>query len=219
MPAEPGPREAPETSEEYIRRATVGPVAFGDAPIVLVGYDPRWPTIYDREARRIRAALASLAIRLEHVGSTSVPGLAAKPVIDIVLAVPDSADEAAYVPALEAAGYVLALREPDWLEHRLLKRDPVQDGRGVVGGAPPDCDVNLHVLSAGEAEIDRMILFRDWLRSHDDDRDAYLLVKRGLAERPWRHVQHYADAKTAIVQEIMARATAGRDPNADPAAP
>ena len=72
----------------------------------------------------------------------------------------------------------------------------------------PDADINLHVFSAGDAEIDRMVLFRDWLRSHDDDRDAYLRVKRQLAARTWRHVQYYADAKTAIVQEIMARATA-----------
>ena len=194
MPAEPGPNEAPLTSEENIRRATVGPVVFRDAPIVLVAYDPRWPTLFDREASRIRAALASLAIRVEHVGSTSVPGLAAKPIIDIVLAVPDSADEAAYVPVLEAAGYVLHNREPGWLEHRMFKG--------------PEAGVNLHVFSEGEAEIDRMVVFRDWLRSHDDDRDAYLRVKRQLAARTWRHVQYYADAKTAIVQEIMARATA-----------
>jgi GrpB-like predicted nucleotidyltransferase (UPF0157 family) len=150
--------------------------------------------MFDREASRIQAALASLAIRVEHVGSTSVPGLAAKPIIDIVLAVPDSADEAAYVPALEAAGYVLRGREPGWFEHRLFKS--------------PEADVNLHVFTAGEPEIDRMILFRDWLRSHDADRDAYLRVKRELAQRTWRYVQHYADSKTEIVHQIMARATA-----------
>jgi GrpB-like predicted nucleotidyltransferase (UPF0157 family) len=193
MSAEP-PREVPLTSEEDIRRATVGPVVFRNAPIVLVDYDPRWPAMFDREASRIRAALASLTIRLEHVGSTSVPGLAAKPIIDIVLGVPDSADEAAYVPALEAAGYVLHNREPGWFEHRMFKG--------------PEVDINLHVFSAGEAEIDRMILFRDWLRSRDDDRDAYLRVKRQLAQRSWRHVQYYSDAKTGIVQQIMARATA-----------
>jgi GrpB-like predicted nucleotidyltransferase (UPF0157 family) len=191
MPAEPEPSDVLLTSEEDIRRGTVGPVVFHNAPIVLVAYDPQWPVMYDREASRIRAALASLATRVEHVGSTSVPGLAAKPIIDIVLAVPDSADEAAYVPALEAAGYVLRVREPDWHEHRLFKG--------------PDADINLHVFSAGKAEIDRMVRFRDWLRSHDDERDAYLRVKRDLAQRTWRHVQHYADSKTAIVREILAR--------------
>ena len=88
---------------------------------------------------------------LEHAGSTSVPGLAAKPRIDIMLAVPDSADEPSYVPALEAAGYVLRIREPDWYEHRVFKG--------------PDTDVNLHVFSAGCPEIARMLLFRDWLRT------------------------------------------------------
>ena len=120
------------------------------------------------------------------------PGLAAKPIIDIVLAVPDSADEPGYVPDLEAAGYVLRVREPDWFEHRLFKG--------------PDTDVNLHVFSAGSTEIDKMLLFRDWLRAHDDERYAYLAVKRELAQRTWRHVQHYADAKTAIVEQIVARA-------------
>ena len=194
MPAEPESREVPLTRDEDIRRGTVGPVVFHNAPIVLVAYSPRWPAMFGREAKRIRAALASLAIRVEHVGSTSVPGLPAKPIIDIVLAVPDSADEAAYVPALEAAGYVLRGREPDWFEHRLF--------------SGPEADVNLHVFSAGEAEIDRMVLFRDWLRGHDGDRDTYLRVKRELAQHTWRHVQHYADAKTGIVQQIMARATA-----------
>jgi GrpB-like predicted nucleotidyltransferase (UPF0157 family) len=194
MPAEPTPHEVPLTSDEDIRSTVVGPVFFRNAPIVLAEYDPLWPAMFDREANRIRAALASHAIRIEHVGSTSVPGLSAKPIIDIVLAVPDSADEPAYVPALEAAGYVLRAREPDWFEHRLFKG--------------PEADVNLHVFSAGEAEIDRMVLFRDWLRSHVEDRDAYLRVKRDLAQRTWRYVQHYADSKTAIVQEIMARATA-----------
>lgn len=192
MSAEPQSREVQLTSEEDIRRGTVGPVVLHNAPIVLVAYNPRWPAMFDHEAKRIRAALASLAIRVEHVGSTSVPGLAAKPIIDIVLAVPDSADETAYVPPLAAAGYVLRGREPDWFEHRLF--------------SGPEVDVNLHVFSAGEAEIDRMVLFRDWLRSHDDDRDAYLRVKRELARRTWRYVQHYADSKTDIVQQIMARA-------------
>jgi len=194
---EPESAGGPVTSEADIRRATIGPVVFRNGPIVLVGYDPRWPGMYAREADRIRAALAGLALQVEHVGSTSVPGLAAKPIIDIVLAVPDSADEQAYVPALERAGYVLRNREPGWLEHRMFKG--------------PETDLNLHVFSAGEPEIDRMIGFRDWLRSPDDERDAYLRVKQELAQRSWRHVQHYADAKTAIIQQILARAAAARD--------
>jgi GrpB-like predicted nucleotidyltransferase (UPF0157 family) len=159
----------------------------------LADYDPGWPVLFAREAARIRAALGSRAVHIEHVGSTSVPGLAAKPMVDILLAVPDSADEHAYVPALQAAGYVLRAREPGRFEHRMFKG--------------PDTDINLHVFTVGAAEIDRMLLFRDRLRASDADRAAYLQVKRDLAGRTWRHVQHYADAKSAIVEQITARAT------------
>lgn len=202
MPADPGSDEAPPISDEDLQRVRIGPVTPHNAPIVLVEYDSRWPMLFDREASRIRTALASLAIRVEHVGSTSVPGLAAKPIIDIVLVVPDSADEPAYVPALEAAGYTLRIRQPDWFEHRLLNG--------------PAADINLHVFSAGAVEVDRMLLFRDWLRNHESDRAAYLAVKRQLAHQTWRHVQHYADAKTEVVGQIVDRATAapaaGRQP-------
>jgi GrpB-like predicted nucleotidyltransferase (UPF0157 family) len=180
-------------SDEDLQRVRLDKVTPHNAPIVLAGYDPVWPVLFAREAARIRAALGGRAVQVEHVGSTSVPGLAAKPIVDILLAVPDSADEQAYVPALEAAGYVLRAREPDWSGHRLFKG--------------PATDVNLHVFTAGAAEIDRMLLFRDWLRASDADRAAYLQVKRDLAGRTWRHVQHYADAKTAIVEQIFARAT------------
>jgi len=179
----------------------IGPVVPHNAPITLADYDPAWSALFAREADRIRAALGSTAIQVEHAGSTSVPGLAAKPIIDIVLAVPDSADEEAYVPALETAGYVLRVREPGWFEHRMFKG--------------PDTDINLHVFTVGASEIDRMLLFRDWLRANDADREAYLRVKRDLAQRTWRHVQHYADAKSAIVAEITARATAARSDDPD----
>jgi GrpB-like predicted nucleotidyltransferase (UPF0157 family) len=178
--------------DEALQAVTVGERKTHDAPITLVDYDPAWPDLFEREARRIRAALGDQVMRLEHTGSTSVPGLAAKPVIDITLIVPDSADEAAYVPQLEAEGYVLRIREPDWHQHRVLKG--------------PDTDVNLHVFSVGTVELERMVGFRDWLRTHDEDRALYERTKRELAARTWRHVQHYADAKTAVVEEIMARA-------------
>jgi GrpB-like predicted nucleotidyltransferase (UPF0157 family) len=125
-----------------------------------------------------------------------VPGLAAKPIVDIVLEVPDSADEAAYVPDLEAAGYVLHVREPDWFDHRLFKG--------------PDTKVNLHVFSRGCEETDRMILFRDRLRRDEADRELYARTKRELASRDWKYGQQYADAKSAVVTEILGRARASR---------
>lgn len=179
-------------SDEELQRLTVGELTPHDAPITLAEYDPEWPRLFAREAERIRAVLQDTALRVEHVGSTSVPGLTAKPIIDILLVVPDSADEPSYAPAMEAAGYVLRIREPDWFEHRLFKG--------------PDTNINLHVFSVGATEIDRMLRFRDRLRDSDTDRDHYARTKRELAQKKWRHVQHYADAKTAVVQEIMGRA-------------
>jgi GrpB-like predicted nucleotidyltransferase (UPF0157 family) len=170
----------------------VGGAKPSPGPVVLVEYDPEWPRLFALEATRICAALGERALQLEHVGSTSVPGLAAKPIIDIVLVVAESADEAAYVPALEAAGYVLRIREPDWFEHRVLKG--------------PDPNVNVHVFSAGCAEIERMVLFRDWLRRDTADRELYERTKRALARREWQYVQHYADAKSEVVESILARA-------------
>ena len=184
--------DQPLVSDEELQAATIGVRLPHNAPIMLADYDPAWPALFEREARRIRDILGETVISLEHTGSTSVPGLAAKPIVDMTLIVPDSADEAAYVPQLEAAGYFLRIREPDWHEHRLLKG--------------PDTDVNLHVFSRGSVEYERMVGFRDWLRSHPEDRELYLRTKRELAARTWRHVQHYADAKTAVVEEIIARA-------------
>ncbi len=123
-----------------------------------------------------------------------VHGLPAKPIIDIALEVPDSTDEAAYVPQLEAEGYLLRIREVDWFQHRLFKG--------------PDVNVNLHTFSAGGAEVDRMLVFRDWLRTSAADRELYTHTKRELAARDWKYMQQYADAKTAVVKEIMARAEA-----------
>ncbi|HEX7223481.1 MAG TPA: GrpB family protein [Candidatus Limnocylindrales bacterium] len=199
MPEPTRPTTKPPTPESEIRAYTIGELERHDAPVTLVSYDPEWPRLYEREAARIRAALGDRLIRIEHTGSTSVPGLAAKPIIDITLVVADSADEASYVPQLEAAGYVLRIREPDWFEHRLFKG--------------PDTNTNIHTFSAGSPEIERMVAFRDWLRSNDDDRDLYERTKRDLASRDWQYVQHYADAKTEVVEAIMARALA---PHAGP---
>jgi GrpB-like predicted nucleotidyltransferase (UPF0157 family) len=185
-------RYAPFRSDEEITAARIGPPDFLDGPVQLVEYDDAWPALYLREEQRIRAALGDGAVLIEHVGSTAVPGLAAKPRIDVVLAVSDSASEPTYVPALEAAAYVLRVREPDWHEHRLLNR--------------PDVALNLHVFSAGCTEIERMLRFRDHLRRDATDRALYERTKRDLARRTWRHVQHYADAKTGVVEEILERA-------------
>ena len=175
-------------TEEELRASHVsGSPSSG--PVVLVDYDPEWPRLFEREAERIRAGLGERALEVEHTGSTSIPGLAAKPIIDILLVVADSADEAAYVPPLEASGYVLRIREPGWHEHRLLER--------------PEPKVNLHVFPADAPEIARMLRFRDLLRTSPEAFDLYLSTKRSLAARTWPHVQDYADAKDGVVDEIL----------------
>jgi GrpB-like predicted nucleotidyltransferase (UPF0157 family) len=183
-----------EAYDRELAEVTIGGPEQLTKRIEIEEYDPEWRARYEREAARVRSVLGERVVRLEHAGSTSVPGLPAKPIVDMVLEVPDSADEPAYVPDMEAAGYVLRIREPEWFEHRLFKG--------------PDTNINLHVFSAGCSEVDRMLLFRDWLRTNEADRDLYKTAKRDLAAREWKYVQQYADAKTAVVQEIMARAEA-----------
>jgi GrpB-like predicted nucleotidyltransferase (UPF0157 family) len=160
--------------------------------IHLTPYDPDWAVMFAQLAGQIRLALGEKVLLLEHVGSTSVPGLSAKPVIDVVLAVENSADEAAYLPSLATVGLTLQFREPEWFEHRLLRASAIQ--------------TNVHVFCAGCEEINRMLLFRDWLREHEEERRLYEQTKRELALRSWKDVQAYADAKSEIVTAILSRA-------------
>jgi GrpB-like predicted nucleotidyltransferase (UPF0157 family) len=194
MPDTPLPADRAPTTEEELRAVTVGELQPLAGRIRIVDYDPDWPRQFAVEADKIRAALGDRALVLEHAGSTSVPGLAAKPLIDIVLVVTDTSDKAAYVPDLERAGYVLRIREPDWYQHRVLK-----------GGDP---EVNLHVFPPDCAEVERMLLMRDWLRADAADRELYARTKRELAAREWTYTQNYADAKTAVVEAILTRARA-----------
>ncbi len=197
MPSSDPIEEAKPMTEEQLRQITVGELKPHNAPITLVEYDPAWPRLFALEAQRIRNALGQHALQVEHIGSTSVPGLIAKPIIDILLVVADSADEPSYVPALEAAGYVLRIREPDWHQHRLFKG--------------PDINLNLHVFTSGSEEVERVLLLRDWLRKNPVDRDLYAEAKRNLARQEWKYVQNYADAKSKVIENIISRARAAPD--------
>jgi GrpB-like predicted nucleotidyltransferase (UPF0157 family) len=178
--------------DDYLRQVTIGEV---ERPAIrVVEYDRGWPRRFSHEAAAIRAALGARALLVEHIGSTSVPGLAAKPILDVLLVVHDSADEPAWLPALEAAGYVLRVREPDFHEHRMLRTQAK--------------DVHLHVYSPDSPEIARNLAFRDRLRTDAADRVLYADTKRRLAARTWPTMQHYAEAKTAVIEAIIARATA-----------
>ena len=170
------------------------PPVRADGPIRLAEPDPEWAAQYARQKQRIEAALGPRAVQVEHVGSTSVPGMAAKQVIDIVLVVTNSADETGYLPDLAAAGYVLQFREPDWYEHRFLHdHNP---------------EVQVHVFTVGSPEVERMLLFRDRLRARSDELELYQRTKRQLAARRWDYIQDYADAKSSVVEEIISRARA-----------
>lgn len=165
-------------------------------PVAVVEYDPAWPARYACEAARIHAALRGSELLLEHIGSTAVPGLVAKPVVDILLVVDDPAEEASYLPALEAAGYELRIREPAWHEHRMLRT--------------PARDVHVHVFGRSSPEIERYLLLRDRLRDDPTERELYGTTKRRLAARDWRTVDHYARAKGEVVEAIISRAREAR---------
>jgi GrpB-like predicted nucleotidyltransferase (UPF0157 family) len=191
----PGTR-APRTAAE-IEAYTIGGARPLNGPVHLAEYDAAWPTLFAREAVRISQILGPAAKRVEHVGSTSVPGLAAKPIIDIVMEVADSSDESVYVTPLETHGYALRVREAEWFEHRVLKG--------------PDTDINLHVFTVGCPEVGRMTGFRDHLRANSTDRELYEATKRELAQRNWAFIQNYADAKTEIIEAIIGRMGSSAD--------
>ncbi|MGH4034039.1 GrpB family protein [Actinomycetota bacterium Odt1-20B] len=174
--------------------------------VTLREYDSRWPAVFEREAALIRERLGHINHRIEHVGSTSVPGPPAKPVIDLLLTVPDSGDEAGYVPALESLGFTLVIREPEWYEHRLLRKHDLD---------PSSESANLHVLPEGCQEADRMLRFRDRLRTDNGDRTLYAEAKRSLSQQSWEYMQNYADAKSEVVAGILERAMAGGRPGPD----
>jgi GrpB-like predicted nucleotidyltransferase (UPF0157 family) len=157
--------------------------------IRIVAHDPAWAERFALERKRIVAALDGLARRVDHVGSTSVPGLAAKPIVDIDVSVPDVESEQDYLPQLEAAGYVLRVRERG---HRLVRT--------------PERDVHVHICDAGSDWEHRHLLFRDWLRRNAGDRAAYEDLKRELAQRDWTDMNAYADAKGPLITEITERA-------------
>jgi GrpB-like predicted nucleotidyltransferase (UPF0157 family) len=189
VPTHPLWRPFELTDLDEAAKAQVG----GQPPraITVVPYDGTWPEQYADVETRVRAALGDRVLELQHIGSTSVPGLAAKPVIDADLIVADSADEPSYVPDLEAAGFSLRIREPEWEEHRLLTFE---------GPA-----TNLHVFPPGTPEPARHRMFRDWLRTHPDDRQAYAALKAELGTRSFRSAMDYNNHKGALVYDIYER--------------
>ena len=184
--------------DAYLDQVLIG----GREPVAVevLDYDEQWPLRYHDIAERVCRVLGATALSIEHIGSTSVPGLAAKPIIDMLLTVGDVADEASYVPPLESIGFVLRVREPG---HRMLRT--------------PARDVHLHVYEPDRVEVQNCLDLRDWLRLDGHDRELYGATKRRLAQRRWSDLDHYADAKTDVVLEILDRARAWRAGTSPPA--
>lgn len=157
--------------------------------LVVVASDPTWPQTYRHHERRISAALGLNTAAIEHIGSTSVPALAAKPIIDILIVVNDITAEEDYLPQLVEAGYVLRVREPG---HRLVRT--------------PQLDVHVHILETGDPRIDEYLLLRDHLRRDETDRDLYARTKYRLSAQDWPDMNAYADAKTEVIAQIKERA-------------
>jgi GrpB-like predicted nucleotidyltransferase (UPF0157 family) len=157
--------------------------------IVIEEYDPAWPARFEQAKASLADALGPRALRIEHFGSTSVPGLAAKGIIDVLVEVEDVDDEAAYGPALEAHGFAIRVRQPG---HRMFRT--------------ADQDVHVHVFTEGSEAARIRLLFRDWLRHDAADRRLYEDTKRTLARQEWDATNDYSDAKGNVVAEILTRA-------------
>ncbi len=166
--------------------------------IHVVPYDPDWPNQYERHRKTISRALGEALIAIHHIGSTSVPGLGAKPIVDILVVVADSSNESSYLPAFEAAGYVLRVREPDWYEHRMLRT--------------PTRDTHIHVFSPDSPEIPRNLIFRDRLRRSPSHRLRYEQTKHRLAAQSWENMDDYAAAKSDVIESIIVAAAADSTP-------
>jgi len=191
-----GEEARPKVDDDLLNRVLIG----GPQPtnIVIVDYDPAWPLRYEQERTRIAAALQDRIRRIAHVGSTSVPGLAAKPIIDILVTLDAIEPDEQLVHELEAAGYRLRVREEG---HRMFRT--------------PERDVHIHVYPDDSDEVERYFLLRDRLRRSDADRDLYAETKRELAKREWSDMNYYADAKSDVIRTILARAIEDRQRGVD----
>ena len=157
--------------------------------LVLADHDPGWAEAFCEQERRIRAALGPAAVQVEHIGSTSVPGLAAKPIIDVLVTVEDITAEEDYLDQLLDAGYALRVREPG---HRLVRT--------------PRRDVHVHVMAVGDEAAEDYLLFRDRLRADPEDRELYERTKRALITQEWADMNAYAEAKSEVIADIKERA-------------
>lgn len=181
--------------------AVVGDFPASRAAVTVVDYDPRWTEQFRSMKDQLKRALGGTALSIEHVGSTSVPELPAKPIIDVDIVVANADDEDKYISALGTLGMRMVIREPWWHGHRMFV-----DDHGAA---------NIHIWPDGAAEPVRHILFRDWLRTHQDDLERYAQVKRNLSVEFNDEPDRYNLAKNTVIDQIYARIFAAGPGNAD----
>ncbi|WP_254786020.1 GrpB family protein [Curtobacterium sp. MCBA15_008] len=175
----------------------------GNGPIHIVEPDPAWPRMAEAVRDHVVETLGVRALRVEHVGSTAVPGLPAKPILDLDLTVADPSDERGWLPRLEAIGFTLTVREPWWHGHRLLRLDATAAASQALPAHPT---VFLHVFGPDSPELIKHVVFRNWLRLNSADRDRYAVAKRQAAEQPASTMTEYNARKTSVIREIYQRA-------------
>lgn len=162
--------------------------------IVIVDYDPTWPEQFRQLGTRLREALGPLALRIDHIGSTSVPGLAAKPILDCQISVASLEPVAAYLPGMESAGF------------RWRADNPERTKRYFREAAGPR--THIHVRAAGSWSEQFALLMRDYLRAHPEEAGSYAALKRELADRLGSDRHAYTDAKDPFIWALMVRANA-----------
>jgi GrpB-like predicted nucleotidyltransferase (UPF0157 family) len=169
-----------------------------DPAIRVVDYDPAWPALAAAEIPRIEAAVGEVAVRIDHVGSTAVPGLAAKPIVDLQLAVDAIEPRARYVRSLEGLGYLFA-PDPELPDLHFF---------GLPAERPRTH--HLHVCAAGGEHELRHLALRDYLRTHPDEASEYGALKRDLAARHPGDRLAYIEGKERYVAALEERALAWR---------
>ena len=179
--------------------------------IYLADYHPRWPQLFEEERARLHAAIGEWAADIQHVGSTSIPGIAAKPIIDIAVHLRSLVDALYCITPLMELGYE-CLGEfgiPGRIYFRKRTDQPIRgqshDGIGRTH--------QIHMYELTNEQYEKQIVFRDYLRAHPDARKGYETLKRQLAERHARDVEAYAMAKSDFVQSILRSAALARGPS------
>ena len=161
--------------------------------VIIVPYGAEWPKLFAELGSRLRGALGEVAVRIDHIGSTAVPGLAAKPIVDVQVSVASFEPLDAYRVPLERAGYIFRAGNPDRTKRYF--REP-----------PCERRTHIHVRRAGSWSEQFSLLFRDYLRTHPEDAAQYAETKHALADRHGDDRVGYTDAKAPFIWDVMTRA-------------